>query len=80
MNKRLLAAAAALIAAVPATAAAPPPQFLLNQLGFLPEGAKDVPGRAAPADPLPPVPRVPTFSDRFVLTFRSNCARLACSG
>jgi phenylpropionate dioxygenase-like ring-hydroxylating dioxygenase large terminal subunit len=35
---------------------------------FLPEGAKDAPGRAAPADPPPPVPRVPTFSDRFVLT------------
>ncbi|MDB5692411.1 MAG: glycosyl hydrolase [Alphaproteobacteria bacterium] len=41
MNKRLLAvAAAALLAAVPAMGAPPPHQFLLNQLGFLPEGAK----------------------------------------
>ena len=35
---------------------------------FLPEGASQAPGRAAPAHPLPSVPRVPTFSDRFVLT------------
>jgi phenylpropionate dioxygenase-like ring-hydroxylating dioxygenase large terminal subunit len=35
---------------------------------FLPGGASQAPGQAAPADPLPPVPRVPTFSDRFVLT------------
>jgi endoglucanase len=40
MRKRLAAVAAASLAAACASATPPPHQFLLNQLGFLPDGAK----------------------------------------